>query len=594
MRIVLVNPPSSDWIISFLPPLGTATLLPFLRKNGFNVETEDLLIKVRYANKFRFRNRINLSIFTDLRRVSNFLNGMKDREIKNEALKMLSLGKLHKFDVIGFSITCNDSLLFSLCLSKILKEMYKNKTIIIGGSFTTTLKTDYSELVKFPCVDYLVNYDGEIPILKILNHLEYGDEIKAEGLSFKGHKDNNKNFYPIEKKETPIFDVKMFTLYSKLYGSIILPYTLGRGCFNKCTFCIMYKTNQFEYKPINKVVKELKTLKRMYRVSSFFFCDSNINNDYRHLEKLCDTLIKENINIQWGGFASVKNLDSDILKKMKQSGCSFLKFGIESGSDDILRKMNKGFNSEKAENVLKDASKVGIKSETFFICGFPHETEEDHEQTKNFIERNSSFIYSVYVFPFELHKNSIIYNFPKQFGIRVIVVHVVITGNVMVFKCVPIMLTVLVEGASMSCRLGLATVIKVVILMRVNLMRIVQVGRCVRLIVNVIHQNQQPLQLLLQPLQQLLQPLQLFLHLKQQQPQLLHSVVTVHVTVQKLILLAHRIVVNRIVRQPMILLVIPSVMVTMDVRINVLCIQNALLECGVLLVVSVYRTPLLT
>lgn len=419
MKIVLVNPPASNEIISCLPPLGTATLSSFLRKNDFNVEMEDLLIKIRYENRFSCRDEINLSIFTNLKRVFSFLRGRKDHEIDNEIHKMLKLGKLYEFDVIGFSVSCNDSLIYSLCLSKILKERYKDKTIIIGGPITTTLTNDYSELVEFPFVDYFVNCDGEIPILNVLNHLGYGSEIKAEGLSFKDQKDDRKSLYSLEKKGIPIFDKKMLSIYSKLYGKIMLPYVLGRGCFNKCTFCVYHKKNQFEYKSIQKVVKELKTLKRMFRTSCFYFCDSNINNDYEYLEKLCDTIIKENVKIHWGGLASIRGLDFEILKKMKLAGCSFLLFGIESGSDNILKKMNKGFTSEEATENLKNATKIGIKSNNFFICGFPHETEEDHEQTKIFIKNNSNFIYSGHVAPFELRKNSIIYNFPKKFRIKI-------------------------------------------------------------------------------------------------------------------------------------------------------------------------------
>jgi len=102
---------------------------------------------------------------------------------------------------------------------------------------------------------------------------------------------------------------------------------------------------------------------------------------------------------------------------MKEAGCFLLFFGIDSGSDKILKIMNKGFTSEQASKTLKESSEAGIKNIIFLMPGYPHETVEDIIQTKEFIKKNKRYICSTFIFKFSLTYGSPMYYNPEKFGV---------------------------------------------------------------------------------------------------------------------------------------------------------------------------------
>jgi radical SAM superfamily enzyme YgiQ (UPF0313 family) len=199
-----------------------------------------------------------------------------------------------------------------------------------------------------------------------------------------------------------------------------LPYQTSRGCTYRCSFCSHSLINpSLEFKSYSKIVRELKTMKELYQSNVFTFHDEAINCSYEHLDKLCDIFIEEKLNVTWGSDARPDNLDKKILHKMRKAGCTFLAFGIESGSNRILKNMDKGFTIEQASNVFSDLHRVGIRNEIFLIAGYPHEKEEDICKTIEFIRNNSEYIdrfRSVSLSRVEY--GTPLYNEPERFGIK--------------------------------------------------------------------------------------------------------------------------------------------------------------------------------
>jgi radical SAM superfamily enzyme YgiQ (UPF0313 family) len=159
-------------------------------------------------------------------------------------------------------------------------------------------------------------------------------------------------------------------------------------------------------------------MKEKCKGKMFYFCDDVINNSYEYLEGLCDLFIKNRLDISWVVFAKIGNLDKYILTKMKKAGCSCLFIGVESGSDRMLKIMNKGFNSEQAAITLKLISEVGLMGHILFIAGYPSETQEDINQTLGFIRENRKYIHSASVHKFVLYCRTHIHCNPKKYGIE--------------------------------------------------------------------------------------------------------------------------------------------------------------------------------
>jgi len=128
-------------------------------------------------------------------------------------------------------------------------------------------------------------------------------------------------------------------------------------------------------------------------IGSFHSDSPALNCNLIELSKLCDLIIDDGFKIRWSGFAVIdKGMDLALLEKMKQAGCFGLNFGIESGSQNVIDKMRKGFRIKDAEQNIRDAFGIGVEVVANFIIGFPGESEEDFRQTLDFISRNLQYI----------------------------------------------------------------------------------------------------------------------------------------------------------------------------------------------------------
>ena len=100
------------------------------------------------------------------------------------------------------------------------------------------------------------------------------------------------------------------------------------------------------------------------------------------------------------------------------AGCYCLAWGVESGSDRVLKLMNKGFFISQAGMILRDSYFTGIINIVNIMTGFANETKEDINHTIAFIKENAVYIHRIRMFDFELVPYSPIYRYPTRFGIK--------------------------------------------------------------------------------------------------------------------------------------------------------------------------------
>jgi radical SAM superfamily enzyme YgiQ (UPF0313 family) len=135
-----------------------------------------------------------------------------------------------------------------------------------------------------------------------------------------------------------------------------------------------------------------------------------------YLEKLSDLIIKEDLDVLWGGYAVInEGLTSKILKNMHKAGCRFLAYGIESASSRLLKIMRKGVNLKLASKILRETKEAGISTVTFWLTDFPGERQEDIEETKRFLKKNKEYIDVAFFSKFLLFKYSDIYLNPQKY-----------------------------------------------------------------------------------------------------------------------------------------------------------------------------------
>lgn len=414
---------------SYYMPYGIGILTAFLRKYKYHIEQEDLAIKFNYYKKASsitsiFQNNITLDISSNNKEINDFFKSGKIKGNLDSFIEgILDLINIEEFNIVGLSILSLLQFIFALMLAKKIRQR-TNATIVFGGSCISLYGLLYPEAFNF--IDYIIVGDGRIPLLKLIDYLQ-GKTAVSEIPNLL-YRDNDKiitnprEYYLLEDIPLPDFDGLPLNLYKRpQFGysyTGVLPYQISRGCIDRCSFCNNQDINRrLEFKSYNKVLSELIQMKERYRSKVFRFCDDAINNSYEYLEKLCDMFIKNKLDIKWDVFAKIGNLDKYILRKMKKAGCRWLIFGIESGSDSILRSMNKGFTAEQASQTLKEAAEAGIRNSIELISGYLYETQEDTKKTITFIRKNKKYINNALIHSFGLTYNNPIYFNPEKYGV---------------------------------------------------------------------------------------------------------------------------------------------------------------------------------
>jgi radical SAM superfamily enzyme YgiQ (UPF0313 family) len=149
------------------------------------------------------------------------------------------------------------------------------------------------------------------------------------------------------------------------------------------------------------VAKEIISNMDRHRVYRFQFNDLLVNGYPQLLEEVCDRLIAAGLKekgLSWTGQALARATSSGLLQKMAAAGCTALTYGAESFSENVIRKMDKFTNVQTMARVLKWTSEAGIKTYVNLIVGFPTETNEDFEETLDFLQRYRPYINSVAAF----------------------------------------------------------------------------------------------------------------------------------------------------------------------------------------------------
>jgi radical SAM superfamily enzyme YgiQ (UPF0313 family) len=167
----------------------------------------------------------------------------------------------------------------------------------------------------------------------------------------------------------------MYTQGDELYYLI----AASRGCVYHCTFCSaspIWERRQIR-RPVAAVVDEMERVHRDTAQSRFSFVDETFVLDRRWVLAFCDTLRRRRLPLRWRATGRVNLVDRELLESMAAAGCEALELGVESGSDAVLARIEKGLDSTSALRVAREAGAAIGHVECNFIWGFPFETVLD-------------------------------------------------------------------------------------------------------------------------------------------------------------------------------------------------------------------------
>ncbi len=271
-----------------------------------------------------------------------------------------------------------------------LARKYGTKTIAIGSHVTPMWKETMND---YPSLDFIIRFEPEVTFKELIQNLEDGvtDFGHIKGLVWRkdGKIVNNEDRPNIENMDDlpmPLYHLLPMDSYRipMIKGTYCF-ITTSRGCSAGCRFCIKHVMWDFSVRShsAERTVEEIMELKRLGVHNVHFYADLfTVKRDY--VIELCKLIIEKNIKVHWTCNSRVDFVDEEMLELMAKSGCWMISWGLESGSEEVLKKMKKGIKEEKTRKALAASKKFGIKNWGYFIIGMPGETEETIKQTIKF------------------------------------------------------------------------------------------------------------------------------------------------------------------------------------------------------------------
>ncbi len=162
----------------------------------------------------------------------------------------------------------------------------------------------------------------------------------------------------------------------------------SRGCPANCSFCIKHVSygRSVRFRSPENVLAELEQLVALGVRSVHMYADL-FTVSREQVMRLCELILEDNLRLRWTCNSRVDFVDAEMLALMSQAGCWMISWGIESGSEEILRRCRKGIRPEQVERALRWAKDAGILNWGYFIIGLPGETEETIRETIDLSKR---------------------------------------------------------------------------------------------------------------------------------------------------------------------------------------------------------------
>lgn len=266
--------------------------------------------------------------------------------------------------------------------------------IVFCGPHATYFHKEIIDNYSF--VDVCIRKEFEYTIRDICKAVDKKKPLsKVPGITFRG-KDNKAIVNPdrpfiANLDELPMPDRNDFKIenYQQAFfnGKKTALIITSRGCPYNCTFCLWPNSllgHQFRSRSPKNVVDEIELLIKTENIDGVYFDDDTFLVDKVRAKEICEEIVKRRLKISWRCMARVNNIDYETLQAMKKAGCTDVFYGFESGSERILKDVNKGITKEQIREAVKLTKKAGLVASGSFIIGLPEESKETIEETVKF------------------------------------------------------------------------------------------------------------------------------------------------------------------------------------------------------------------
>jgi radical SAM superfamily enzyme YgiQ (UPF0313 family) len=332
---------------------------------------------------------INKTIPTSIGILAGYLRGagigpprLVDEQIdfiKNEELEKKIL-VLQPPRIIGMSVlTINSKRAYML--ADAIKAIDPKATIILGGIHPTVVP---DEVLKNKNIDVVVRGEGEKTLKELVDLItNEKDYSQVQGISIRRNGNIIHNLdrpLIMELDEIPAYPFDLFEKNLEQYSNFGAVFT-SRGCPYKCIFCSSRSVSgkRYRYFSVDRVLSEIKILVDKYHIKSIMFLDDNIAVNKKYFTSLLDAIIAADLHrkVNFNGSMRGDNVNHKILEKAKAANFMMIAFGLETGSESLMKLIGKGETVEQVAEAIRMTDQKGIAAATTIIFGLPTETRKD-------------------------------------------------------------------------------------------------------------------------------------------------------------------------------------------------------------------------
>ena len=308
-------------------------------------------------------------------------------------------------DAVGFTATTPLIPEVADLTKKVKRRLPGAFTIVGGVHVSSVLEQIYSDRYA-PEADVCVYGEGENTLVAVLKAHEAGAPLEGvPGILFR----RNGEVVKTPSAEPPVLDdleipardlLKVDRYQWSIPGKGIQAVTsliTMRGCPFQCAFCEVSKIfpMKVRYRSDDAVVDEIELIQRQFGIRHLMIQDDTLTLSRKHSLALAKRIRERGVRLTFEGYTRADLVDEELLVTLKEAGLVRLSFGVESGSDEILKAIRKGTTTEMYRMAYKLCKKIGIETRCSFMIGHPHETKETVKKTIAYI--NSLDVYQAYV-----------------------------------------------------------------------------------------------------------------------------------------------------------------------------------------------------
>jgi radical SAM superfamily enzyme YgiQ (UPF0313 family) len=285
-----------------------------------------------------------------------------------------------KPDVIGFQVYPDNWTLARDIISR-ARKLLPNVITVAGSSFATAVPKEL--MLEEPQLDYVVTHEAEEAFPELLAQLSKSSTVGLCDIPNIVSRDRSTGQVLQMDPRPPIEDLDALEFWDRSYldpEDYTTAYLVhsARGCPGKCIFCAANVVRQgcFRTRSIETMLKEVAALVDRHEMKHFMVADDTFTAIPERVHAFCRGLKNDNHRgLRWACESRANVMTPKLAEAMYDAGCIRVQVGLESASNEILRKIRKGISVEQVENAVKCLSDVGILPMVSFMFGHAWDTK---------------------------------------------------------------------------------------------------------------------------------------------------------------------------------------------------------------------------